>query len=154
MTARDEAGEKSNVQKMHRLVSEKCPNCSSIIHIDITKEIEKLKDELLRQLYNKESLRSENERLKSATHCAYCGEEFPLDTVTADQVDEHIHRCPKHPIAVYRAEIESLRSKLAEAETQLEAWQSTFKTSQLSHAQAELESLRAKQTLKEIGGSV
>ncbi len=51
---------------------------------------------------------------ENATHCAYCGEEFPLDNVTADQVGEHIDKCPKHPIA-------ALKKQIAELEYQHEA---------------------------------
>jgi RNA polymerase-binding transcription factor DksA len=46
--------------------------------------------------------------LKRFTHCAYCGAEFPLDSVTAEQIGEHIHNCPKHPIAVYKARLSHL----------------------------------------------
>jgi len=45
-----------------------------------------------------EMLKCENDQLVSNTFCAYCGEEFPLDTVTAEQVSEHIRTCDKHPI--------------------------------------------------------
>lgn len=45
-----------------------------------------------------EAVKAENERMKQLTWCAYCGKEFPLDTVTADQVGEHIQTCKKHPL--------------------------------------------------------
>ena len=37
-------------------------------------------------------------RLTHATWCAYCREEFPLDTVSADHISEHIRMCPLHPL--------------------------------------------------------
>jgi hypothetical protein len=43
------------------------------------------------------------------TWCAYCGKEFPLDTVTADQVGEHIKTCEKHPLYQANKEIVRLR---------------------------------------------
>ena len=34
------------------------------------------------------------------TYCAYCGEEFPVDTRSAiDAVEVHIFACEKHPIS-------------------------------------------------------
>ena len=59
-----------------------------------------------------EELEAELAQQKTKTHCAYCGEDFLLDTVTADQVGEHIQNCPKHPIADYKAKIASLQSRL------------------------------------------
>ena len=50
-------------------------------------------------------LLDEIERLKRSTRCAYCGEEFPLDTVTADQVGAHISKCDKHPMRKMEDEI-------------------------------------------------
>jgi len=45
-----------------------------------------------------ERLKKENRELKTGTWCAYCGERFPMDTMTANQVDSHIATCPKHPV--------------------------------------------------------
>lgn len=45
-----------------------------------------------------EPLQEENRELKTGTWCAYCGERFPMDTMTADQVGSHIATCPKHPV--------------------------------------------------------
>lgn len=50
-------------------------------------------------------LKVELAEIKRQTWCAYCGEGFPLDTVTADQVGEHIRTCPKHPMRVVEAEL-------------------------------------------------
>lgn len=50
------------------------------------------------------------------TYCAYCGEDFPIDAGgTPKAVSEHIHNCPKHPIQDYKAEIEQLQARIAEA---------------------------------------
>ena len=57
-------------------------------------------------------LQAENERLKTCTRCAYCGKEFPLDTVTADQVGEHIRVCSKHPLRRAEAENERLKKRV------------------------------------------
>jgi len=51
-----------------------------------------------------EQLEAKNERLQTRrdqhTYCAYCGEEFPVDTEGAvDAVEAHIFACEKHPIA-------------------------------------------------------
>jgi hypothetical protein len=46
---------------------------------------------------------------KQITWCAYCGQEFPLDTVTADQIGEHIQNCEKHPLYQANKEIVRLR---------------------------------------------
>lgn len=52
---------------------------------------------------------AEINRIKQTTWCAYCGKEFPLDTVTADQVGEHIATCEKHPLYQANKEIIRLR---------------------------------------------
>jgi hypothetical protein len=48
--------------------------------------------------YTIRKMAEEIEELKRCTRCAYCGERFPLDTVTADDVGEHIRICEKHPM--------------------------------------------------------
>ena len=59
---------------------------------ELGKLYDMLKDEV-------ERLKKENQELKTGTsRCAYCGERFPMDTVTADQVGSHIATCPKHPV--------------------------------------------------------
>jgi len=56
-----------------------------------------------------DALKKEVRRLEGkakTTECVYCGETFPLDTVTGEQVGEHIRTCKKHPLhhALTRAE--------------------------------------------------
>lgn len=48
-------------------------------------------------------------RVKTTTWCAYCGQEYSLDRVTADQIGEHIKTCPKHPLRAAEAEIKRVR---------------------------------------------
>ena len=50
-------------------------------------------------------LEAENQRLRErnsqSTYCAYCGEDFPLDTEhTTLQVGIHIWECEKHPLNI------------------------------------------------------
>ena len=81
-----------------KVVSRTCSNCHEVeaSNAELRAEVERLNTELAQQ--------------KTKTHCAYCGEDFLLDTVTAEQVGEHIQNCPKHPIADYKEEISSLKS--------------------------------------------
>jgi hypothetical protein len=51
------------------------------------------------------------EIMKRRTWCAYCGKEYPLDTVTADQIGEHIATCEKHPL--YEAKQQNAKSYAA-----------------------------------------
>ena len=58
-----------------------------------------------------QKLETENERLRTRNHqgtyCAYCGEEFSLDTNhTYLRVGIHIWECEKHPLNVLCEEIE------------------------------------------------
>lgn len=46
------------------------------------------------------------------TWCAYCGKEFPLDTVTADQVGEHIATCEKHPLYQAKRQIREIFAEI------------------------------------------
>lgn len=52
---------------------------------------------------------AEIDRIKQTTWCAYCGKEYPLDTLTADQIGEHIAICEKHPLYQANKEIARLR---------------------------------------------
>jgi hypothetical protein len=47
-------------------------------------------------------------RLKGETHCAYCGESFPID-VSCEQIGNHIQVCPKHPMRVVEHQLEEMR---------------------------------------------
>lgn len=60
-----------------------------------------------------ERVKCENDALCRNTFCAYCGDEFPLDTVTAEQVGEHIKACPKHPMRVPERERDEARAEVA-----------------------------------------
>ena len=54
------------------------------------------------------------------TWCAYCGKDFPLDTVTADQVGEHINTCEKHPLYQANeriAELEKMNEEMKQDNT-------------------------------------
>jgi hypothetical protein len=53
------------------------------------------------------------------TWCAYCGKEFPLDTVTADQVGEHIATCDKHPLFLANKRIKELETAILADATDL-----------------------------------
>jgi len=50
--------------------------------------------------------------MKSRTWCAYCGKEYPLDTVTNEQIGEHIRTCPDHPMRKLEEENTRLHSLL------------------------------------------
>ena len=77
------------------------------------------------------------------TYCAYCGEEFAINDGDAkDRVTKHIHECPKHPIADYKAKIVELlvsqKSMLYEIERPLvsitEYWNRAENSSAMSDA--------------------
>ena len=54
------------------------------------------------------------------TYCAYCGEEFPIDSGgTPEAVSNHIHNCLNHPIQDYKAEIERLKVQIAKPNTNI-----------------------------------
>lgn len=57
----------------------------------------------------------ELERIKSKTWCAYCGQEYPLDTVTAEQIGEHIATCEKHPLFQAKKLLEAKDAEIAQA---------------------------------------
>lgn len=46
------------------------------------------------------------------TWCAYCGKEYPLDTVTADQIGEHIATCEKHPLYQAKKQIREIFAEI------------------------------------------
>jgi hypothetical protein len=58
--------------------------------------------------------------VKRFTWCAYCGKEFPLDNVTADQVGEHISICEKHPLFLANKRIKELEEALDQAGSKLD----------------------------------
>lgn len=80
---------------------------------------------------------AELEQRLNATYCAYCGEAFPMDTVTADQVGEHAKKRPKHPLA-------ALKKQIAELQYQHDADASTIEAlkGELSVAKSETEKLK------------
>ena len=49
---------------------------------------------------------------QNVTGCAFCGKEFPRDTVTDAQLVEHISLCPKHPMALTMAHL-AMHERLA-----------------------------------------
>ena len=63
-----------------------------------------------------ERLKEENDCLCRSTHCAYCGDEFPLDTVTPTLISEHIRTCEKHPMRKVEEERADLQRKVDAAE--------------------------------------
>lgn len=67
------------------------------------------KDELISDLIHRaEVAEAEVARLKGETHCAYCGESFPLD-VSCEEIGNHIQVCPKHPMRVVEHQLEEMR---------------------------------------------
>lgn len=72
--------------------------------------------------------------LKRVTWCAYCQAEFPLDTVTAEQVSEHIRVCPKHPM---RAAEAALADRTVERDDAREGWQDMTASANEQRARAE-----------------
>lgn len=66
-------------------------------------------------------LQEQNDCLCRKTFCAYCGEEFPLDTVTAEQVGEHIRICEKHPMRIVERERDEAVKAVAESKTTIAA---------------------------------
>jgi len=52
------------------------------------------------------------EEKAKTTHCLYCGEAFPLDTVTGEQLTDHIYSCKKHPLCRQVARADAAEAKL------------------------------------------
>jgi len=71
--------------------------------------------QLLKKNEEIERLKGEVERLKGKTWCAYCGQEYPLDTVTAEQIGEHINTCEKHPLFQAKKMLEAKDMELDQA---------------------------------------
>ncbi len=62
-----------------------------------------------------EVVKAEQARMKQLTWCAYCGKEYTLDTVTAEQIGEHIALCEKHPLFHAQKRVKELEQEKAEA---------------------------------------
>jgi hypothetical protein len=86
------------------------------MHGTVKSKLHKVADEvaaLERRAHAADALSAELERVKERNHqhtyCAYCGQEFPVDTdhATVD-VGKHIWECEKHPLAVL---VESIEEK-------------------------------------------
>jgi len=68
-------------------------------------DITTLENEVIRLEDELDKLEAKNQRLRErnsqSTYCAYCGEDFPLDTEhTTLQVGIHIWECEKHPLNI------------------------------------------------------
>ena len=63
-------------------------------------------------------------RLKGHTWCAYCGQEYLLDTVSADQIGEHIRTCHKHPMRATERHLEAVEEQNGQLKQELAALRS------------------------------
>lgn len=67
-------------------------------------------------------LRERIAELESVTYCAYCGKEYPLDG-DAEEIDDHIHNCKKHPLFKANQRFEAMVVALKIANMTCELWQ-------------------------------
>lgn len=69
---------------------------------------------------NLNALRALVER-QNFTYCAYCGAEYPLDSVTSEQVTEHIRTCGAHPMRKLEEENRRIIERLKRVDILVEA---------------------------------
>lgn len=57
------------------------------------------------------TLQAELEKIKGRTCCAFCGQEYKRDTVTGNQIREHISSCLDHSLHAAKKELSALQAE-------------------------------------------